>query len=204
MILIGRYLSPFVRRVAVSMKLAGVAYEHRPLSTVDNLDEIKKLNPLGRVPALVLDDGEVLVDSNAILDYVDELAGPARALLPRSGRLRREALQAVGLAYGVLEKGVAAVYERNKRPKEMVHAPWRDHLDGQVKAGLAALEARLGDRTWFGGAKPNQADVTTVIAFDFLSVMLPSVVEKGTWPRLEALVRLADAVPAFAETKPKA
>jgi glutathione S-transferase len=202
-ILIGRYLSPFVRRVAVSLKLTGQAFEHRALSTVDDLAEVKKLNPLGRVPALVLDDGEVLVDSNAILDHIDELAGPARALLPPSGKARREALQTVGIAYGVLEKGVAAVYERTKRPKELVHAPWRDHLDGQVKAGLAALEARLGDRTWFGGAKPNQADVTTVVALDFLGVMLPALVEKGAHPRLEALVRLADALPAFAETKPQ-
>lgn len=203
MILIGRYLSPFVRRVAVSLKLTGQAFEHRALSTVDDLAEVKKLNPLGRVPALVLDDGEVLVDSNAILDHIDELAGPARALLPAAGKPRREALQTVGIAYGVLEKGVAAVYERTKRPKELVHAPWRDHLDGQVKAGLAALEARLGDRTWFGGAKPNQADITTVVALDFLGVMLPALVEKGAHPRLEALVRLADALPAFVETKPQ-
>ncbi|WP_119418389.1 glutathione S-transferase family protein [Desertibaculum subflavum] len=204
MILIGRYLSPFVRRVAVSLQLAGLSYEHRALSTVDDLAEVKKLNPLGRVPALVLDDGEVLVDSNAILDHVDEMAGPSRALLPAAGKPRRQALQAVGLGLGVLEKGVAAVYERTKRPKELIHAPWRDQLDGQVKDGLAALERMLGDRTWFGGAKPNQADVTAVVGFDFLGRMLPGVVEKGAWPRLEALVRLADALPAFADTKPKA
>ena len=203
MILIGRYLSPFVRRVAVSLQLAGIAYEHRPLSTVDDLPEVKKLNPLGRVPALVLEDGEVLVDSNAILDHVDELAGPGRALLPEAGKPRRAALQTVGIAYGVLEKGVAAVYERNKRPKELVHAPWRDQLDGQVSGGLAALEARLGDRTWFGGAKPDLGDITTVVALDFLGVTLPALVAKGSFPRLEALVRLADALPAFAETKPK-
>lgn len=204
MILIGRYLSPFVRRVGVSLKLAGLAFEHRPLSTVNDHAEVKKLNPLGRVPALVLDGGEVLVDSSAILDHIDEVAAPERALLPRAGRARREALQAVALGYGVLEKAVAAVYERTKRPKEMVHAPWRDQLDGQVRDGLAALEARLGDRTWFGGAKPNQGDVTTVVALDFLAAALPGVVEKGAYPRLEALVRLADALPAFAETKPKA
>lgn len=203
MILIGRYLSPFVRRVAVSLKLTGQAFEHRPLSTVDDLAAVKQLNPLGRVPALVLDDGEVLVDSNAILDHIDELAGPARALLPASGKPRREALQTVGIGYGVLEKAVAAVYERTKRPQELVHAPWRDHLDGQVKAGLAALEARIGDRTWFGGPQPNQADITAIVALDFLGVMLPSLVEKGAWPRLEALVRLADVLPAFAETKPQ-
>jgi glutathione S-transferase len=203
-ILVGRYQSPFVRRVAIALKLAGLAYEHNPLSTASDMEAIRKINPLGRVPALVLDDGEVVVDSMAILDHIEQTAGLERALLPPSGRPRREAQKASALALGVMEKGVAAIYERTKRPKELVHAPWRAQLDAQGADGLAALEAQLGDRTWFGGAKPNQADATAIAAFGFVSTVLPRVVPAGTYPRLEALMRLAEAHPAFAETRQQA
>ena len=77
MILVGRYLSPFVRRTAVTLKLYGIPFEHQPLSTMTDMDAIKKLNPVGRVPVLVLDDGESLVDSAAILDHLDLPDRPA-------------------------------------------------------------------------------------------------------------------------------
>ena len=76
MILIGQYDSPFVRRVAIALRLYGLAFEHRPWSTFGDADKIAPYNPLRRVPTLVLDDGEVLIESTAILDYLDELVGP--------------------------------------------------------------------------------------------------------------------------------
>ena len=87
MLLIGQYDSPFVRRVAIAMRLYGIAYEHQPWSTFGDADTIAPYNPLRRVPTLVLDNGEVLIESMAILDYVDELAGPDKALIAaaRSG-----------------------------------------------------------------------------------------------------------------------
>ena len=89
MLLIGKLNSPFVRRVAVSLKLLGIGYEHADWSIGPDLERIRQYNPLGRVPTLVLDEGEVLMDSTAILDHLDEVAGPGRALLPGSGRERR-------------------------------------------------------------------------------------------------------------------
>ena len=82
MILVGRYRSPFTRRVAISMQLLGIEYEHRPHTAWSNLAEVRAVNPVGRVPALILDSGEALFDSSAILDYIDQLAGPQRALVP--------------------------------------------------------------------------------------------------------------------------
>ena len=91
MILVGRYLSPFVRRVAVTLRLYGLEYEHRPLMAFgDDKKTISQWNPVGRVPVLLLDDGEVLFESSAILDYLDERVGPERALIPSSGPARRE------------------------------------------------------------------------------------------------------------------
>jgi glutathione S-transferase len=89
MILIGQYDSPFVRRVAIALRLYGMAYEHRPWSTFGDADRIAPFNPLRRVPTLVLDNGEVLIESTAILDHLDELVGPARAMIADSGDRRR-------------------------------------------------------------------------------------------------------------------
>ena len=88
MILIGQYDSPFVRRVAVALQHHGLAYEHRPWSVWADAESIAQYNPLRRVPVLVMDDGEALVESAAILDALDGLVGPERALLGRRGARR--------------------------------------------------------------------------------------------------------------------
>ena len=93
MILIGQYDSPFVRRVAVALRLYGMAYEHRPWSVFSDAAEVARFNPLKRVPTLVLADGEALIESGAILDHLDEVAGPDRALIARQGPDRRRALK---------------------------------------------------------------------------------------------------------------
>ena len=92
MLLIGMFDSPFVRRVAISMQLLDIGYQHADWSVGKDFDRIRQYNPLGRVPTLVLDDGAVLSESAAILDYLDDRVGPTRALLPASGPQRREAL----------------------------------------------------------------------------------------------------------------
>src|SRR5262245_23379316 len=91
MILVGQYDSPYVRRVEVSLRVLGVAYEHDTRSVFGDFDSMRKTNPLARIPSLVLDDGDVLIDSNAILDWLDETVGHGRALLPPKGADRRRA-----------------------------------------------------------------------------------------------------------------
>src|SRR6186713_2196209 len=112
MFLIGQYDSPFVRRVAIAMKLYEMAFEHRPWSTFGDADKIAPYNPLRRVPTLVLDNGETLIESAAILDYLDERAGPAKAMMADSGDARRRALKICALATGLADKGVILFYER--------------------------------------------------------------------------------------------
>src|SRR6201997_1544689 len=112
MIMIGQYDSPFVRRVAVALQLYGMAYEHRPWSTFGEGDRIAAFNPLRRVPTLVLDDGEVLIESTAILDYLDELVGADKAMIARSGPERRRCLKICALATGLGDKAVSLLYER--------------------------------------------------------------------------------------------
>jgi len=112
MFLIGQYDSPFVRRTAIALKLYGIAFEHRPWSTFGDADKIAPYNPLRRVPTLVLDNGEALIESTAILDYLDELVGEARAMIATRGPERRKHLKICALATGLGDKSVSLVYER--------------------------------------------------------------------------------------------
>src|ERR1700759_3595490 len=100
MILIGMYYSPLVRRVAIALRRYGFNYKHCPWSVWNDAEKIAPFNPLLRVPTLVLDDGEALTESAAILDYLDETVGPSRAMMARSGPQRRHALRLCAMACG--------------------------------------------------------------------------------------------------------
>lgn len=196
--LIGRTLSPFVRRVAASLNLYGIEWEALPLSTVSDGAEIMKVNPVGRVPALILDGGEVLVDSSAILDHLDSLAGPA-ALTPPSGAERRKVLRAVAIGLGAAEKSVQAYYETQRRPEALRWAEGAANLIAQAQGGFAALEALL-DGEFLCLGRLTQADVTAVIALDFANRVLPGLAE-GRYPRLHALGARVNADPRIGGTQ---
>ena len=119
MILIGQYDSPFVRRVALALRFYGLPFEQRPWSTFGDADKIAPFNPLRRVPTLVFEDGEVLIESTAILDYLDEVVGPSKAMIAESGPERRHALKICALATGLGDKAVSLVYERVLRKDEL-------------------------------------------------------------------------------------
>ena len=140
MILIGMFDSPFTRRVAISATLLGIGFEHRDWSVGKDFDRIREFNPLGRVPTLVLDDGETLIESAMILDWLDDQAGPERALLPASGPARRRAMTFMALATGAADKGIHLVIERVFRPEEKRHAPWTDRCRAQIEGAFAELD----------------------------------------------------------------
>ena len=201
MILIGQYDSPFVRRVGVALRLYDMAFEHRPWSTFGEGDKIAPFNPLRRVPTLVLFDGEVLIDSAAILDFLDEEVGPSRALLPESGPARRAALKICALATGLADKAVALVYER------VLHAQasdmWLARCRGQVEAVLDVLEtsrAANSARFWFG-PDISHADIAFTCAWRFATEAHPGVVEPSRWPALAQAAAHCEALPAFDEIK---
>ncbi len=205
MILVGQYDSPYVRRVAVSLHLLGLAFTRNPLSGFAEAEAMRRINPLGRIPSLILDDGEVLIDSAAILDHLDEVVGPERALLPRGGPERRRALKIVALATGTLDKAGAIIYERALRPPEKIHQPWIDRCRVQVDSGLRALEAATGEgEGWYGGARVMQPDVTVACVLAYLGDRLPETLASSSLARLDAFARRFAAVPAFAATAPSA
>jgi glutathione S-transferase len=204
MLLIGMFDSPFVRRVAVSMKLLGIPFEHANWSIGRDFDRIREYNPLGRVPTLVTDDGERLMESAAILDYLDERAGPERALLPRSGAERRSALKLMAMATGAAEKGVLQVYERAFRPEDKRYQPWVDRCRIQMSGSLAAIDRYLGERgvaQWLVGKRMTQADITAVCVFTFLDDTLRIAADRVMFQSLATLAARCEALPAFQETR---
>lgn len=203
MILVGQYDSPFVRRVAISLRVLGLPYEHDRRSVFGDFDSMRKTNPLGRIPSLILDDGEVLIDSTAILDHLDERVGPERALLPRSGPARREALRRIALACGVVDKiGGGRNYELMVRPGRYRWPAWLERVTTQ---GLGALEA-LNALDWPETSRLDQAGITTGCAIDYVSVTAPDQMPPGRFPVLDTLLTGLRARPefiatAFSETK---
>jgi glutathione S-transferase len=204
MLLIGMFDSPFVRRVAVSMKLLDLPFEHANWSIGKDLERIREYNPLGRVPVLVTGGGERVFESSSILDYLDELVGPERALLPRSGAERRQALRLMALATGAADKGVQQVYEDVFRPEQKRHQPWLDRCRAQMASGLAAIDRCLGERgvsQWLIGKRMTQADITVVCAFTFLNDALGVADDPVMFQSLSTLARRCEAMPAFQDTR---
>jgi glutathione S-transferase len=203
MILIGMFDSPFVRRVAVSMNLLQMPFEHRNWSVGKDFELIRQFNPLGRVPALVLTDGDTLIESATILDFLDETASPERVLLPRSGEPRREALRIIAIAVGGAEKGVLQVYETAFRPPEKRYRPWVERCHTQTHAALAELDrlCQVRGGEWLIGNRITQADITATCAYTFLSEALDINRDAVVYPALGALAARCEALPEFRSVK---
>jgi len=202
-LLIGMFDSPFVRRVAISMRLLDIDFQHANWSIGRDFERIRQHSPLGRVPTLVLDDGEVLCESAAILDYLDDRVGPAHALLPPAGGARRDALRLMALATGAAEKGRDQIYEQAFRPPDRRHEPWVERCRAQMHGALAEIErygATRSSETWLVGTALSQADITVSCAFTFLREALrpPELVTR--YPQLVARVEHCEALPAFRNT----
>jgi glutathione S-transferase len=196
--LIGMYDSSYTRRVAITMDLLGLPFEHRAWSVGRDFDRIRAYNPLGRVPTLVLDDGEVLVESAAILDHLDQVAGPQRALLPASGAARRQAQTLVALATGAMDKGILIVLERIFRPEAMRSETFLARCHAQVHGTLAELErhcAARSDHAWLVGEAMTQADISVACFATHLGEAVP--VDLGPYQALAAHVARCEALPVF-------
>src|SRR5271154_6534179 len=195
--------SPFVRRVAVSMKLLGMPFEHRNWSVGKDFELIRQFNPLGRVPVLVQADGSTLIESGAILDFLDDSVGVERALLPRSGDARREALRIMAVATGAAEKGVIQVYETAFRPPEKRYRPWVERCHTQMHAGLAELDRLCQVRSggWLLGNHITQADITVTCVYTFLSDAFAINREGTAYPALASIAAQCEAMSEFRSVK---
>lgn len=196
MILVGQYDSPYTRRVAISLMVLGIPYEHDTRSVFGDFDSMRKTNPLGRIPSLILDDGTVLIDSAAILDWIDETVGPERALIPPGGLARRDALQRIALANGAVDKiGGGRNYESMIRPSRY---RWPEWIERTTTQGLGAFEA-LNTLDW-PDTKIDQPQITSGCAIDYVKVTAPDLAPEGRFPVLDTLWKRLTARPEFVAT----
>ena len=198
MILVGQYDSPFVRRVAVTLRLLELDYTHDTRSVFGDFDSMRQTNPLGRIPSLILDDGDVLIDSAAIVDWLDDSVGPERVLIPAAGLARRQALKRIALASGAVDKAGAAAYERMIRPTAYRWPEWIARCRTQAEGAIAALAAE----DWPDEGTPDQAQIMTVCMLRYVQMTDPGLLPAGRYPALEALAQRCEALPAFKATYP--
>ena len=195
--LIGMLDSPYVRRVAISLQLLGLTFEHQSLSVFRGFDAFRKINPVVKAPTFLCDDGTVLMDSTLILEYAEALARP-RTLMPATlAELQRD-LRVIGLALAATEKSVQIVYERQFRPAEKLYEPWVERVSGQVLAAYDQLEAELEARSPATARETiRQVGITLGVAWHFTRQMIPDVVPVERFPRLAAFSTAVEALPEF-------
>jgi glutathione S-transferase len=198
MILVGQYDSPYVRRVGISLRVLGFDYEHDTRSVFGDFDSMRQTNPVGRIPSLILDDGEVLIDSGAILDWLDQTVGPTRALVPSAGQERRRALHLIALATGAIDKAGASTYERIIRPAAYRWPDWIVRCRTQASGAIAALAAE----PWPAEAALDQAQITAACMIRYVQMADPELMPPGHYPSLEALSERCEARAEFRATYP--
>jgi glutathione S-transferase len=195
--LVGMLDSPYVRRVAISLQLLGLRFEHHSLSVFRTFAEFERINPVVKAPTLVCDDGTVLMDSTLIIAYAEALAHP-RSLMPRALPPLQRELRLIGLALAACEKSVQLVYEHGVRPPEKLHAPWVDRVSGQLRAAYRALEQELAATPLVAtSAALGQAGVSVAVTWHFTQQMHPETVPAADFEHLAAFSAAAEALPEF-------
>lgn len=196
--LIGQFDSPFVRRVAIALHHYGFSFDHKPWSVWAQADQVAKHNPLRRVPVLVLDGGETLIESSAILDALDDMAPADRRLIAPGGPGRRRVLRLCALATGLADKAVSLLYERVLRIENRRNALWIERCEAQIHDTLAVLESERASGAvpfWLGSL--SHADIALACALRFTREAHPKLFASQTVPHLLAHSERAEASALF-------
>jgi len=191
--------SPFVRKVRIAIALLGFDKDFtiERADTTDPNDSLRKTNPLGKIPVLIIEDGSAVYDSRVILDYLDDRAGGGK-IVPRDSKARPAALRLQALADGILDASILTVYEGRYRKPEMHEPKWLDLQSGKVSRALGVLEAAPPPID----PMPNVGQIALACALGYRDFRFGGS-WRGEHPRLVAwLDNFAVRVPAFAATKP--
>ena len=199
--LIGNYLSPYVRRVAVSLNVLDLPFQFDEVMVFKEPERVQAHNPITRIPTLLLDDGEALVESYAILDAIDEMVEPSRRLTPATGKERRHVMKITAIGQAVMDKARWSFYETRFHPTEKVHQPWIDHNDAQALSGLAFLDELAGEAGgdgWLAGSdRMSQADITAAVAFTFSRKVRSALAVEQKAPNLARFAARCEAMEHF-------
>jgi glutathione S-transferase len=199
--LVGPWFSGYTRRVGVTLNLLNMPFEHLPYHAYREPERVKAFSPMARVPALQLDDGQVLIESGAIVDYLDSLAPASQRLMPAAGPQRVRAMQLVGYATACYDKLARYCDEFMLRPEPLRLAHLLAGYQEQMLIGFGVLNTASA-QPWFLGPHLSQADIMAVIAFQSAAVVMPRAVHRETFPQLDALAQRAMQLEAFSSTLP--
>jgi len=200
--LIGMLDSPYVRRVAISLEVLVVAFEHEPVSVFSTCEKFRSINPVVKAPTLVCDDGEVIMDSSLILQYVEARTAHRVALWSSDPLERQHEFRAVSLALAACDKSVQIVYERNLRPPQAQYEPWMERVTGQLLAAYAGLEQEVQRREEAFSTAHTQASISAGVAWQFTQSMLAAVVPASDHPALTGLSKRLEQTPEFLKYPP--
>ena len=199
MLLVGQYDSPLVRRVAIAMRLYDIAFEHRPWSVFGDADKIAPYDPLRRVPVLILDSGESLIESAAVLDHLDQQVGPERAMIGQHGEARRKQLQLCALATGMVDKAVSLIYEHVLRKDQSTL--WIERCTSQISGVLDVLEQErsAAKNQFLFGERIGHPDIAVACAVRFVREAHGQLFDPRRYAALAAHSDVCEALPAFLE-----
>jgi glutathione S-transferase len=201
--LVGMLDSPYVRRVAISLDVLGVPFEHEAVSVFSTLRRFQAINPVVKAPTLVCDDGGVLMDSGLIIQYVEAGRFPGGSpLWSRDPHLRLLQFRAVAYASAAVDKVVQLVYETRLRPPAAQHEPWKSRVRGQFTAAFAALEDLLANNAALTGEGPGHASLWPAIVWQLTQSLLPGEVPSDRHPVLARLSQRSEASPLFRRWPP--
>ena len=200
--LFGTHTSPFVRKVRMVLAEKKLDYQ-LVLEDVSAADtKIQEINPLGKVPCLVMEDGSALYDSRVIVEYLDTLT-PVGKLIPPSGRERAEVKCWEALADGVLDAAILVRLEETKRAAAQQSAEWKRHQMGKVSAGLEAMSTKLANKPFCNGNQYSLADIAVATALGWLSFRFSQIDWRDAYPNLGRLYDKVSERPSFKETLPE-
>ena len=207
--LIGMLDSPYVRRVAISLEYLGLPFEHESVSVFSTFDQFHRINPVVKAPTLVCDDGEVLMDSSLILQFIetaktggDSSKPGGDSLWSRHPEAMQHEMRAVGLALAACEKSVQIVYERNLRPVSAQYEPWLARIKAQLLAAYAGLEQQVQQRQAAFLKARSQASITAAVAWQFTQSMLSAIVPAANHAGLVELSARMEKTPEFLKYPP--
>lgn len=194
--LIGMLDSPYVRRVAVSLEYYGVTFENQQISVFSSFEAFSRLNPVVKAPTLILPDGTRLMDSSLILSYFEAQADAQHKLLPSDPAALAQDLSLLGVILAACEKAVQHVYEHKLRPSEKQHQPWTDRVTGQLLAACREWNAAMASRP-ASTFRPDQVAISSAVAWSFIQLMIPEVVQAGDFTAIAAQTKQTEALDAF-------
>jgi glutathione S-transferase len=201
--LIGSLASPYVRKVRVVLAEKKLDYQLELENVWAPETTIQRLNPLGKVPCLVMEDGYAMQDSRVIVEYLDSVS-PVCKLLPPNGRERADIKCWEALADGVLDAAVLVRLERTQRPPALQSEDWIARQMRKVDLGLASMAERLGDDLWCASNHYSLADVAVGCCLGWLSFRFPEIDWRGKYPNLGRLHDKLSDRPSFRDTVPQA